>query len=105
MRRKFSIGLGLATLLLAAISLRAQQPLTPVITEVNKKAVKVYGAGGFKGLPSYGSGVLVSTKGHVLTINNHLVSTQDIYVELYDGRKLRAKLVSREPELDVAMLK
>src|SRR5437588_7597297 len=88
-------------LLIAAtvVGVRAQQPLTPVIETVNKKVVKVYGAGGFKGLPSYGSGVLVSAKGHVLTINNHIVSTQDIYVELYDGRKYRAKLISPEPEL------
>ncbi len=95
---------GLLILLLAATALPAQQPLTPVAVEVNKKVVKVYGAGGFKGLPSYGSGILVSPKGHILTINNHIVSTQDISVHVYDGRLYRAKLVSREPELDVAML-
>jgi serine protease Do len=48
---------------------------------------------------------MVSPKGHILTINNHIVSTSDIYVEIYDGRKYKAKLVSREPELDVAMLR
>ena len=96
---------GLAILLLAVAVAPAQQPLTPVANEVNKKVVKVYGAGGFKGLPSYGSGILVSPKGHILTINNHIVSTQDIRVHLYDGRQFRAKLVAREPELDMAMLK
>jgi len=105
MKRTLFATLGLAALLATVAFLRAQQPLTPVIADVNKKVVKVYGAGGFKGLPSYGSGVMVSPKGHVLTINNHIVSTQDIYVELYDGRKYRAKLISREPELDVAMLR
>jgi serine protease Do len=90
--------------LLAASALHAQQPLTPVANEVNKKVVKVYGAGGFKGLPSYGSGILVSPKGHILTINNHITSTADISVHVYDGRLYRAKVVSREPELDVAML-
>ena len=73
--------------------------------EVNKKLVKIYGAGGYKGLPSYGTGILVSPKGHILTINNHIVSTQDIRVHVYDGRLYRAKLVSREPELDMAMLR
>ncbi len=36
-----------ASLLLLTVSLgiRAQQPFTSVITEVNKKVVKVYGAG------------------------------------------------------------
>lgn len=88
-----------------AVPASAQQPLTPVAADVNKKMVKVYGAGGFKGLPSYGTGVMVSPKGYILTINNHIVSTADIRVHLYDGRLYRAKLVSREPELDVAMLK
>src|SRR6516165_2794381 len=104
MKRTITTTTSLAIALAAVTLLRAQQPLTPVIQKVNEKVVKIYGAGGFKGLPSYGSGVVVSPKGHILTINNHIVSTQDIYVELYDGRKYRAKLISREPELDVAML-
>jgi serine protease Do len=93
-----------AVLLIAART-PAQQPLTPVAAEVNKKLVKIYGAGGFKGLPSYGSGILVSPRGHFLTINNHIVGTQDIRVHLYDGRLYTAKLISREPELDMALLK
>ncbi len=96
---------GLLAVLATAAILPAQQPLTPVAAKVNEKLVKVYGAGGFKGLPSYGSGILVSPQGHVLTINNHLVATQDIRVHLYDGRLYRAKLVAREPELDVALLR
>jgi serine protease Do len=95
----------LCIFLVGATALRAQQPLTTVAVDVNKKVVKVYGAGGFKGLPSYGSGILVSPKGHVLTINNHIVSTQDMSIDLYDGRNYRVKLVAREPELDVAMLR
>ena len=54
---------------------------------------------------SYGSGILVSPQGHILTINNHIVSTQDISVELYDGRSYRVKVVAREPELDIVMLR
>jgi S1-C subfamily serine protease len=49
--------------------------------------------------------ILLSPKGHILTINNHIVSTQDIRVHVYDGRLYSAKVISREPELDVAMLK
>ncbi len=73
--------------------------------EVNKKVVKLYGAGGFKGLPSYGTGILVAPKGYILTINNHICNTQDIRVHLYDGRLYHAKVISREPELDVACLR
>ena len=50
-------------LLVAASPAPAQQSFTPVVNEVNKKMVKLFGAGGFKGLPSYGTGILVSPKG------------------------------------------
>lgn len=81
----------------------AQQPFTPVAAEVNKKLVKLFGAGGFKGLPSYGTGILVSDKGHILTCNNHILSTTDLRVHLYDGRFYQARVVAREPELDLAL--
>lgn len=86
--------------------LGAQQPLTAVSREVNMKLVKLYGAGGFKGLPSYGTGILVSPNGYVLTVNNHILNTQDLRVHLYDGRMYHnCKVVYREPELDVALIK
>src|SRR4051812_21410327 len=78
--------LAVAVVLLAGARLGAQESLTPVAEQVNKKMVKLFGAGGFKGLPSYGSGVLVSPKGHILTANNHILSTADLRVHLYDGR-------------------
>jgi serine protease Do len=102
LRTRFLIAVALVFI---AAPLPAQQPLTPIATEVNKKLVKIYGAGGFKGLPSYGTGIMVSPKGHFITINNHIVATQDIRVHLYDGRLYTAKLISREPELDMALLK
>src|SRR5262245_46116026 len=63
---------GLAILLcLAAVgTLVAQQSLTSVARDVNRKLVKLFGAGGFKGLPSYGTGIIVSPKGYILTVNN-----------------------------------
>jgi S1-C subfamily serine protease len=84
---------------------RGQDPFTSVTADVNKRMVKLFGAGGFKGLPSYGTGILVSPRGHILTCNNHILSTQDLRVHLYDGRLFHARLVAREPELDVALVK
>ncbi len=97
--------LGTILLLGSAAALWAQQPFTPVTSEVNKKLVKLYGAGGFKGLPGYGTGILVSAKGHILTCNNHLMSSSDLRLHLYDGRSYGLKVLFREPELDVALVK
>src|SRR6478735_1800233 len=95
---------GLVTALIVCQS-SAQESFTAVAGEVNKKMVKLFGAGGFKGLPSYGTGILVSPKGHILTVNNHILSTTDLRVHLYDGRLYHAKVVAKEPELDIALVK
>lgn len=95
----------LALLVCAAGQVRAQDSFKPVVTEVNKKMVKLFGAGGFKGLPSYGTGIIVSPKGHILTVNNHILTTVDLRVHLHDGRFYHAKVVAREPGLDVALVK
>jgi S1-C subfamily serine protease len=98
--------LACVVLLLGTVgALRSQQSFTGVVGEVNKKMVKLFGAGGFKGLPSYGSGILVSAKGHILTCNNHILSSADLRVHLYDGRFYHCKVLFREPELDVALVK
>lgn len=86
-------------------SVRSQQPLTPVAKEVNRKMVKLFGAGGFKGLPSYGTGILISPNGHILTANNHILNTVDLRVHLYDGRFYHAKVLAKEPSLDIALCK
>ncbi len=96
---------GSVILLAAWSALPAQQPVTPIVGTVNPKMVKLFGIGGFKGLPSYGSGILVSEKGHILTVNNHILNTPGLLVHLYDGRQYQAKVLFREPELDIALLK
>ena len=57
--------------------------LNDVVQKMNPKIVKIYGSGGFKGLPAYGTGVLVSPNGYVLTVANHLMETTDLRVHLY----------------------
>src|SRR5947209_3332607 len=94
-----------ALLFLSAGALHAQQPVTQVAGQVNKKMVKLFGAGGFKGLPSYGTGVVVSHDGYILTANNHILNTVDLRVHLYDGRFYHAKVVMKEPALDLALVK
>jgi serine protease Do len=105
-RHSYKPVLAALLVLIAVAPLSAQAPVTAVSVEVNKKMVKVFGIGGFKGLPSYGSGILLSKDGYILTVNNHiLLNTSGILVHVYDGRQYQAKVIAREPALDVAILK
>lgn len=76
-----------------------------VVEQVNRKLVKLYGSGGFRGLNSYGTGVVVSPDGYVLTAASPLLDTAELRVHLSDGRRYLAKVVVTELELDAALLK
>jgi serine protease Do len=88
-----------------AAEARAQQSFRNLTEGVNKKLVKVYGAGSYKRLAGYGTGIVVSPKGYILTVNNTLLDSRDLRVHLWDGRKYHAKIVVKEPALDVALIK
>jgi S1-C subfamily serine protease len=76
-----------------------------VIADVQPKMVKIYGAGGFRGLEAYQSGFLISAQGHILTVWSYVLDTDYITIVLNDGRKFDAKLVGADPRLELAVLK
>lgn len=83
----------------------ASPSFAAVIRGVQPKIVKIYGAGGFRGLEPYQSGFLVSPEGHVLTVWSYVLDTDYITVTLDDGRKFEAKLLGADPRLEMALLK
>jgi serine protease Do len=83
----------------------ADDSFAKVADEVNLKLIKLFGSGGFKGLASYGTGVLISKDGYALTVNSHILDTRDLLVHMPDGTRYNAKVVAREPVLDVALVK
>ena len=54
---------------------------------------------------SLGSGVIVSSKGYILTNNHVIAGTDNIRVMLYDGRVAPAKIVGTDPGTDLAVLR
>jgi len=97
----FSSAVGTA---LAQKPLPGQASVSPSSRDVQKRVVKIYGAGGMKGLEAYQSGFLVSPEGHVATAWSYVLDVEPIVV-LDDGRRFESKIVGIQPALELAVLK
>ncbi len=54
---------------------------------------------------SLGSGFVINQEGYVLTNNHVIKDATDIRVKLSDGREFKAKVVGRDPAIDVGLIK
>ena len=81
------------------------QSLPEVVSAVQPKMVKIFGAGGVANLASYGTGFLVSAEGHIATVWSHVLDSDVVTVVLADGRRFYGKVLAASPELDLAVLK
>jgi serine protease Do len=66
--------------------------------------VKLYGAGGLRGLEAYQSGLLVSPDGTILTVMSTVLDTDEIDCVLDDGSRHRATLKGVDPRRELAVL-
>jgi serine protease Do len=97
--------LAVAVFVGAAAVGRAEPSFADAVEKVNARTVKIFGAGGFRGVSAYGTGVLVSANGHILTVATQMLETRDLRIHLANGERYHAKVVAVEPDLDLALLK
>jgi S1-C subfamily serine protease len=83
----------------------SSDPLVLLAQRLQSKLVKIYGAGGPKGLESYQSGFIVSDDGHVVTSWSTVLDVNSIRVVTHDGRKDDAEIVGMDPETEIAVIK
>jgi serine protease Do len=94
-----------ALLILAIVpAARATDPYDKVALEANEKLVKLYGAGGYRGAESFGTGIIVSPQGHILTAAAPFLDGRELRLHLPDGRKFPFKVKLVEPAFDAAIL-
>jgi len=74
------------------------------IRSAARKVVKLYGAGGLRGLEAYQSGMLVSPDGIILTAMSTVLDTDEIDCVLDDGSRHRATLKGVDPRRELALL-
>src|SRR6478752_9847688 len=96
--------LSIALLVVAAPAARATDPYTQVAAAANEKLVKLFGAGGYRGAESFGTGILVSKDGYILTCAAPFLDGREQRLNLPDGRKYAFKVKVIEPEFDAAIL-
>ena len=102
---RFICALLLAVLSIAPPKLQAELPAeTAVVSSTQQVVVKLFGASAGT-LDSYGSGVLISSDGHLLTVWNHLVNTGYLTAVVADGRRFPVKAVGTSQKHDLALLK
>jgi len=75
-----------------------------IIAGAARKVVKLYGAGGVRGLESYQTGILVSPSGHVVTVMSTVLDSDEIDCVLDDGRRYRAMLKGIDPRRELAVV-
>jgi serine protease Do len=107
MLTRFGIWISFAVIATGFIPARsvAADPFNELAEQTNKKLVKLFGAGGFSRLNNFGTGIIISKDGYVLTVASQLLDTSDLVVHLHDGQRMKAQVVVVEPELDAAIVK
>ena len=94
-----------AWLMFSPSLVQAEATLRDVTRDVQRKIVKIYGAGGLRGLESYQSGSVISADGQILTAWSYVLDSSVITVVLDDGRRFEAKLAAADPRFGIALLK
>src|SRR5262245_11128620 len=79
--------------------------LKDTIRRAQQKVVKIYGAGGMKGLEAYQSGIIISPEGHVLTALSYVLDADELTVVLDDGRHFTAEQLGIDQVSELAVLK
>lgn len=91
-----------------AYSFAERRPKTRVevaIDRVLPSIVKVHGASGLATINAYATGIVVSTRGHILTLDQIMIQKGRTRVVLYDGSVHDALLLPGDAELGVRLLK
>ena len=78
--------------------------LRPAIDASQPKLVKIFGAGAGR-IESYGTGILVSKEGHILTTQGGILDGARVRVLTADGSSYEASVLKRDRIRQLALLK
>lgn len=102
MTRRVALAVFVATTMVELV--RAEASPQTVAAAAARSVVKIYGAGGVRGLEAYQSGVIMSPDGRIVTAMSTVLDSEGIDCVLDDGRRFEAKLVGVDPRRELAIL-
>jgi serine protease Do len=79
--------------------------LENLFERAQESVVKLYGAGGVRGLESYQSGIAIGDGNTILTSWSTVLDVESVRVVTYDGRRLNAEIIGVDPECELALLR
>lgn len=96
----------LGMLLFSAMSGMVRGEIAPnVFQDVQKKVVKIYGAGGLSSVKGYGTGFVVSPKGEIATVWSPVLDTPRLDLVFWDGRRFEGELSAVDSRRDLALIR
>lgn len=93
----------LAATMLARAATESTSPQRTAATAA-RSVVKIYGAGGIRGLEAYQSGIVVSPDGRILTVMSTVLDADAVTCVFDDGRRCEARVVGVDPRRELAVL-
>lgn len=93
-----------AILTLAAVFVAPIQASDRALTEGARRVVKIFGAGGLGRVEGYGTGIIISADGDILTVFGPILLSEAPRVVLSDGRRFRAKVARADGQAGLALL-
>ncbi len=84
---------------------KPQTRVEQTIDAVRPSVVKIHGASGLATISAYATGIIVSDRGHILTLDQIMVQKDRTRVVLYDGSVHQAQVLPADEKLGVRLLK
>ena len=89
-----------------AVSPRLAADISPeVLTDVQRKVVKIFGAGGLNRIKGYGTGFVVSPEGDIATVWSPVLDTPLVDIVFWDGSRRQGKLAGVDSRRDLAVIR
>jgi S1-C subfamily serine protease len=79
--------------------------LEQLVVQSERSIVKLYGAGGARGLESYQTGIVIGDGTLILTSWSTVLDVEKVRVVTFDGRRLDADVVGVDPQCELALLR